>query len=69
MDTQTQMLASPDLLSDHPELKWEIRAAAQAPSLGVAQQLYIKDRKLTDFRLVEPAAYTVVTGCDSWRRM
>ena len=45
IESQKQLLASPELLQDHPELKWDA-----LPRLGVAQKLFAKDRKLADFR-------------------
>lgn len=51
MDTQAQLLASPDLVLDHPELKWEtVAATTTAPLLGVVQKLFAGDRKLGNFR-------------------
>ena len=52
MEVQAQLLASPDLLHNHPELRWEQAAAGSVPSLGTAKELFVKDRKLTDFRWV-----------------
>ena len=51
MEKEAELLASPQLLSDHPELRWE-RAASQGavPRLGVAQRLFVQDRRLSDFR-------------------
>lgn len=51
LDTDSQLLTSPELVLDHPELKWEIPAAEVAtPLLGTAQRLFASDRKLNDFR-------------------
>lgn len=56
MEVQAQLLASPDLLQNHPELSWEQAAAAgDGPSLGTARELFVRDRKLTDFRWVKVA--------------
>ena len=52
MEQEAELLASPDLLHNHPELNWE-RAAKEEeaiPRLGAAQRLFIQDRRLTDFR-------------------
>lgn len=50
IEASEQLLASPELLQDHPELGWE-RSAGQgfAPKLGAAHKLF-KDLSLTDFR-------------------
>lgn len=71
MDSQAHLLASPDLLINHPELMWETSAAqAAVPCLGVAQKLFTNDRKLTDFRYVclstcvkFPHSVSIATTC------
>lgn len=51
LESQAQLLASPELSLNHPELKWEYSAAEGGPPLlGVAQGLFAKDRTLADFR-------------------
>ena len=53
MNTQQQLLASAGLLQNHPELKWEqVADQNTSPKLGVAQSLFVKDRRLSDFRCV-----------------
>lgn len=55
IDSQTQLLASPDLLLNHPELKWEIDAAEELPHLlGVAQSL------------VQPVEQLLTSGASIW---
>lgn len=62
MDTQKQLLASSELLQNHPELKWEQVADQDTlPKLGVAQSLYVKDRRLSDFRCESVAAAVVMS--------
>ena len=57
MELQAQLLASPELLQNHPELRWEQAAAAgNGSSLGSARELFARDRKLADFRWVMAAA-------------
>lgn len=50
MEASQELLASPELLHNHPELEWE-RAASQGstPKLGAAHKL-LKDLRLADFR-------------------
>lgn len=55
MEAQAQLLAAPDLLQNRPELRWEQAAAGSGPSLGSAKELFVRDRKLTDFRWVVAA--------------
>ena len=51
VETQKQLLASPELLQNHPELLWEqIADQDTLPKLGVAQSLFVKNRRLSDFR-------------------
>lgn len=53
METNVQLLASPDLLLDHPELHWERSAAAGAPPrLSVAGKLFDSSKKVDNFRFV-----------------
>ena len=61
MEEQAQLLAFPDLLHNHPELRWEQAAAGSGPSLGTAKELFVRDRKLTDFRWVLAAC--TMSGC------
>ena len=58
MEANRQLLASPELVKNHPELEWE-RVASQGatPKLGSAQGL-LKDLRLTDFRN-EPRSHAV----------
>ena len=62
VEAQAQLLASPDLLQNHPELRWEHAAAGSGPSLGTAKELFVRDRKLTDFRWVLVSGL-LVTPC------
>ncbi|KAL3146450.1 hypothetical protein ABBQ32_003125 [Trebouxia sp. C0010 RCD-2024] len=48
MEAQAQLLASPDLLQNHPKLRWEQAAAGSGPILGTAKELFARDKKLTD---------------------
>ena len=58
MEVQAQLLASPELLQNHPELQLEQAAAAgSGPCLGIAKELFVSNRQLTDFRRV-PATCT-----------
>ena len=50
MEAQAQLLAAPDLLQNHPELLWEQAAAGSGPCLGAAKELFMRERKLTDFK-------------------
>lgn len=50
MEVQAQLLAPPDLMQNHPELHWEQAAAGNGPIFGTARELFVRDRKLTDFR-------------------
>ena len=50
METQARLLAAPELLQNHPELRWQQAAAGNGPRLGTAKELFVRDRKLTDFR-------------------
>ena len=51
MQKEEGLLASHDLLLNHPELAWE-RGASQhiMPRLGIAQSLFVPDKRLSDFR-------------------
>ncbi|KAL3141873.1 hypothetical protein ABBQ32_004534 [Trebouxia sp. C0010 RCD-2024] len=69
MEAQAQLLAAPDLLQNRPELRWEQAAAGSGPSLGSAKELFVRDRKLTDFRVDPTAAATVVKAEDSEGRV
>ncbi|KAL0051562.1 hypothetical protein WJX82_009818 [Trebouxia sp. C0006] len=50
MEAQAQLLASSELLDDHPELHWDKVAASASPQLGVAKSLLVRDRKFSHFR-------------------
>ena len=65
MEREAELLASPQLLLDHPELQWERAARQEAlPRLGVAQSLFVQDRRLTDFRYVVPS-WVFIANCSS----
>ena len=56
MEVQAQLLVSPELLQNHSELYWEQAAAAgNGRRLGTARELFVRDRRLTDFRWVMSA--------------
>lgn len=50
MEAQAQLLASPELLQNHPELHWEKVSDSNMPRLGIAKELLVRDRRLTDFK-------------------
>lgn len=50
MEAQEQLLASPELLQNHPELQWDRVSAGNLPKLGAAKQLFSGDRRFADFR-------------------
>ncbi len=50
MDAQAQLLASPELLQNHPELQYERESHGNMPKLGAARELFAKDMRLSDFR-------------------
>lgn len=52
MEAQAQLLASSELLDDHPELHWDKVAASASPQLGAAKSLLVRDRKFSHFRCV-----------------
>lgn len=66
IETQKQLLPSPELLQHYPELTWE-RAASQqtVQRLGIAQKLFVKDRKMADFRHVSSASVMLLNSCDT----
>ena len=52
MEAQARLLASSELLDDHPELHWDQLAASATPQLGAAKSLLVRDRKFSHFRCV-----------------
>lgn len=51
LEAHAQLLASAELLSDHPELRWEQAASnVKLPQLGIAKSLFAKDKKLSQFK-------------------
>ncbi len=50
MEVHAQLLASPELLQNHPELQWEKVSDGNMPRLGVAAELLARNTRLSDFR-------------------
>ena len=66
IETQKQLLSSPELLQHHPELTWEKAASQQTVHrLGVAQSLFVKDRKVADFRHVSSTSLMSLNSCSA----
>ena len=51
-EVHAQLLASPELLQNHPELHWEQVQDGNMPRLGVAAELLARNKRLSDFRCV-----------------
>ena len=49
-EVHAQLLASPELLQNHPELHWEKVPDDNMPRLGVAANLLARIKRLSDFR-------------------
>ena len=63
LEVQTQLVASPELLDDHPELHWDKLAASANAQLGAAKSLLVRDRKFSHFRCVHCKTHASMTGC------
>ncbi len=50
MEANAQLLASPELLQNHPELQWKKVPDGNMPRLGVAGELLARNKRLSDFR-------------------
>ncbi|DBA81535.1 hypothetical protein WJX77_009023 [Trebouxia sp. C0004] len=56
MEVQAQILASPELLDNHPELHWDKLAASATPQLGAAKSLLAARLNTGTLAMLEQAA-------------